>query len=497
MILWDQVPTMLSGDGSVHRVHRENQAKLTDFLKGNKMKNAKMFTIVVLAMVLMVCVARVSEAAPMGTAFTYQGRLIDANSAADGLYDFQFKLFDANVAGSEQGSTIDMDDLDATDGYFTTELDFGSGIFNGEARWLEIGVRPGESTGGFTTLSPRQEVTPAPYALYAASGTPGPKGDKGDTGPRGPMGPEGPAGEAAFSIEDFVALGFMGEGIGTITIDDLNMEEEGVLGIRFGISALAPDPHLVVTVDAVELILDAGNPGLLSMIEDMNGPRNTYDKVLVTLGKLGYPNKIILNMRDVSINSVDFFGHLRGVTYRSLVYVSLSIQGSFELDIATDDRITYDIQRGLIYGIGCPLAVFNVYPHDATGVSPPYIKLTDYDVQISPTKGGPCISPITTKTREVQGTACIWANCLDSRYIAIDTVWVKLFSLDDPYQYYLDTSFEILQAHPQIVKIYSTNESTNNNPVQMEMTYIMDHVVIHDDDHGGQTTAVSCPQPQQ
>jgi hypothetical protein len=52
------------------------------------------------------------------------------------------------------------------DGYFTVELDFkDANAFNGEARWLQIGVRPGGSTGGFTTLSPRQEVTPAPYAL--------------------------------------------------------------------------------------------------------------------------------------------------------------------------------------------------------------------------------------------------------------------------------------------------------------------------------------------
>ena len=131
-----------------------------------------MLTILALALGLMVWSAKVSQAAPMGTAFTYQGRLIDANNAAEDLYDFQFNLYDdANtITGNQLGDAIDINELNVIDGYFTVELNFGSGIFTGNARWLEIGVRPGDSTGGFTTLSPRQEVTPTPYAIYAAYG---------------------------------------------------------------------------------------------------------------------------------------------------------------------------------------------------------------------------------------------------------------------------------------------------------------------------------------
>jgi hypothetical protein len=108
-----------------------------------------------------------SWAAPMGTAFTYQGRLIDANKPADGLYDLQFKLFDANIAGVQKGSTIDINELDVIDGLFTVLLDFGSGVFDGNTVWLEIGVRPGslKDPNIYTTLSPRQEITPTPYAL--------------------------------------------------------------------------------------------------------------------------------------------------------------------------------------------------------------------------------------------------------------------------------------------------------------------------------------------
>jgi len=131
------------------------------------MKTVKMLTILVLCLGLVVCQAEVSKASPLPPNWTYQGRLIDANSAADGLYDFQFKLFDdANtVTGNQLGSTIDINDLDVIDGYFTVELDFGCDVFDGDARWLETGVRPGGSNDVYTTLSPRQELTPVPYAL--------------------------------------------------------------------------------------------------------------------------------------------------------------------------------------------------------------------------------------------------------------------------------------------------------------------------------------------
>jgi hypothetical protein len=131
------------------------------------MKTGKMLTILILG--LMFCLAEVCEAAPMGSAFTYQGRLIDANKPADGLYDFQFKLFDdANtVTGDQVGSDFNTPDVDVIDGYFTVELAFGSDVFDGNAVWLEIDVRPGDSNdpNAFITLSPRQEVTPIPYAL--------------------------------------------------------------------------------------------------------------------------------------------------------------------------------------------------------------------------------------------------------------------------------------------------------------------------------------------
>ena len=118
---------------------------------------------------LMVSPATVGRAAPMGTAFTFQGRLIDSNSAADGEYDFTFKLYDAEVGGNKAANDVNVGDLEVTDGYFTIELDFGSDAFMGDGRWLEIMVRPGNSNDGndFVTLIPRQQITSTPYAAYA------------------------------------------------------------------------------------------------------------------------------------------------------------------------------------------------------------------------------------------------------------------------------------------------------------------------------------------
>jgi hypothetical protein len=128
-------------------------------------KTLKILTILVLGIIVLMPGS--ARAEPMGTGFTYQGRLMDANSPADGLYDLQFKLYAANVAGTQKGSTIDVNELDVIDGLFTVLLDFGSNVFDGNTVWLEIGARPGslKDPNTYTMLSPRKEITPAPYSL--------------------------------------------------------------------------------------------------------------------------------------------------------------------------------------------------------------------------------------------------------------------------------------------------------------------------------------------
>ena len=104
---------------------------------------------------------------PPESGFTYQGRLTDGGSPANDSYDLRFILYDAEVGGSQVGSTIAVEDLAVNDGLFTVVLDFGSAAFTGAARWLEVAVRPWDSGGIYTTLRPRQALTATPYALHA------------------------------------------------------------------------------------------------------------------------------------------------------------------------------------------------------------------------------------------------------------------------------------------------------------------------------------------
>jgi hypothetical protein len=108
-----------------------------------------------------------SAQTPLGTAFTYQGRLTEAGGAANGLYDLELKLYDASIGGTLVASLPPLEDVSVVNGLFTVTVDFGAGVFAGSRRWLATGVRAGSSTGAFTTFSERQELTATPNAVYA------------------------------------------------------------------------------------------------------------------------------------------------------------------------------------------------------------------------------------------------------------------------------------------------------------------------------------------
>ncbi|MGO8764403.1 MAG: tail fiber domain-containing protein [Limisphaerales bacterium] len=116
---------------------------------------------------MLALLAGIHQAPAQGTAFTYQGRLNSGGAPASGSYNIAFTLFGTNAGGVAIAGPVTNSTVDVTNGLFTTTVDFGN-VFTGGSNWLEIAV----STNGanaFSTLAPRQQLTPVPYAEFAFS----------------------------------------------------------------------------------------------------------------------------------------------------------------------------------------------------------------------------------------------------------------------------------------------------------------------------------------
>jgi hypothetical protein len=106
-------------------------------------------------------------ATAQGNTFTYQGRLTTGGSGYSGSAEFQATLWSVPSGGTVVASNAPTAVLvDVTNGLFVLPLNFGAN-FPGADRWLQLEVRT--NLGSFTTLSPRQQLTPTPYALTAAN----------------------------------------------------------------------------------------------------------------------------------------------------------------------------------------------------------------------------------------------------------------------------------------------------------------------------------------
>jgi hypothetical protein len=102
-----------------------------------------------------------------GTAFTYQGRFTDNGSPYTGVVEFQPTLWDAASGGSQvEANSPAQLTVGVTNGLFVLPLNFASN-FPGADRWLQLEVRT--TLGPFTPLTPRQQLTPTPYAITASN----------------------------------------------------------------------------------------------------------------------------------------------------------------------------------------------------------------------------------------------------------------------------------------------------------------------------------------
>jgi hypothetical protein len=119
--------------------------------------------------IVVVVGAGVLPAAPVDAGFTYQGKLVDSGAAVNGAVDMFVGVYDAAEGGTQIGETLHLEDVEIVQGVFHVTLEIPEGTFTGEDRWLEFAVQTPGAGDLFTTLSPRQPVTPAPYAAHAVS----------------------------------------------------------------------------------------------------------------------------------------------------------------------------------------------------------------------------------------------------------------------------------------------------------------------------------------
>ncbi|MBK8986212.1 MAG: hypothetical protein IPM39_09045 [Chloroflexi bacterium] len=101
--------------------------------------------------------------AVVASGISYQGRLTDpGGTPLNGAYTMRFVVYNASVAGSALWDSGNLN-IAVANGLFNVKLGVSQASFNGQALWLSI-IVDGQ------TLSPRQEILPAPYALSLRPG---------------------------------------------------------------------------------------------------------------------------------------------------------------------------------------------------------------------------------------------------------------------------------------------------------------------------------------
>jgi len=168
-----------------------------------------------------------AAAEPVGTAFTYQGQLKQEGRPVNGPTDLRFSLWNAFEGGIRIGPILSSAVIEVTNGLLAEDLDFGPTAFDGQARWLQIEVRHPAGVGAYVLITPRQALTPMPYAIRALNVANGHALDAADGSPTnsvfvnndGNVGIKTTAAETALTVQAYAtdALRLLGPGPYTST----------------------------------------------------------------------------------------------------------------------------------------------------------------------------------------------------------------------------------------------------------------------------------------
>jgi hypothetical protein len=135
------------------------------------MRTPTAFIFGALAATLVAAAAFRGAGQPLDSTFTYQGQLRNAGQLVNGPVDVRFTLWDSDVAGLQIGTANSFNNYPLADGRFALGLNFGTGAFNGDQRWVQVEFRNPAGFGQYLTLNPRDKIMATPYALYALNGT--------------------------------------------------------------------------------------------------------------------------------------------------------------------------------------------------------------------------------------------------------------------------------------------------------------------------------------
>jgi hypothetical protein len=186
-----------------------------------KNRNLRMVVLVVVALVVLAMASAAAAgpaeqgqatAAEVTSNITYQGQLTDvAGNPLTGSYGLKFELYDAAGGGTKLWEQT-LNGVAVQEGVFTVQLQVNANDLDGQALWLAITV-DGQ------LLSPRQELTPAPYALSLRPGA-RIQGDVPDPG---------------VLVHNTTGVGVYGQsshsyGVVGMTLDDAPYEAAGVHG---------------------------------------------------------------------------------------------------------------------------------------------------------------------------------------------------------------------------------------------------------------------------
>ena len=151
----------------------------------------------------------------------------------------RFRLFGAAAGGSPIGSTIENASVAVDGGIFAVTLNFGSAVFTGEDRYLEIAVRrnAGES---YTVLDPRQKIASSPYAIRTLSA------QTADLAANA----QNLGGVPANQYLTTSSNAFIRNGV-TLQDADFNIDGNGFIGGNIGVGSTNPGARLVVSTDTM------------------------------------------------------------------------------------------------------------------------------------------------------------------------------------------------------------------------------------------------------